>query len=116
MRFHLPRALTASLVVTAALIISAPTAFAGSDGQQIIVDSGASTQSVKISGDNQIGEEIHQTLNTPTTSTSDSGYWWKGTIKIVSYSGTGGSGSPLGSADCDVPVSQGSNWYTCDAY
>jgi hypothetical protein len=97
------------------MAIAAPVALAGSDGQQLIIATGSGTGSVEISGDNQIDNGTHQILNTPTTTTEDPGYWWEDTIKITSYSGTGASGSDLGTSSCDVPVSQGSNWFNCSA-
>lgn len=103
-------------LLTASVVLSTPVVLAGSSGQEIRVYLDGTTGSVKISGDNQIGEEIHQTLNTPTNPTSDTGYWWENELSITAYSGTGGSGTDLGTAYCDVPVSQSGNWYDCSAY
>ena len=116
MRFHLPRKLTASLVMATVLVIAAPVAFAGSNGQQLDIYEGSATYSVKISGDNQDGNKVQQTLNTLSYPTQDPGHWWKGTVQITSYTGTGGTGIDEGTLDCDVPVSQSSNWYDCSAY
>lgn len=102
--------------MAAVLIIAAPLAFAGSNGQQITIYEGSATYSVRISGDNQVGEEIHQIVNTPDYPTWDSGHWWKGTVQITSYTGTDATGTDEGTLDCDVPVSQSSNWYACSAY
>jgi hypothetical protein len=115
-RLHLPRKLTASVVVAAILIVAAPVAFAGSNGQQLVIYAGSATNSVKISGDNQAGNKVAQTLNTPSYPTQDPGHWWKGTVEITSYTGTDGTGTDEGTLDCDVPVSQSSNWYDCSAY
>jgi hypothetical protein len=109
------RLLSALGAVTGLVVLATPVVLAGSSGQQIRIYAGTSTQSVKIAGDNQIGEEIHQTLNTPSSPTSDTGYWWEGEVSITSYSGTNGSGSNRGTVYCDVPVSQSGNWYDCSA-
>jgi hypothetical protein len=100
----------------AILIIAAPVAFAGSDGQQLDIYEGSATNSVKITGDNQYGNKVQQTLNTPSYPTQDPGHWWKGTVQITSYTGTDGTGGDEGTLDCYVPVSQSSNWYDCSAY
>jgi len=116
MNAHHLRLLPTLGLLTAFVVLATPVVFAGSSGQQITVYTGSATRSVKIGGDNQFGAETHQTLETPSSPTYDSGYWWERTIQITSYSGTGGSGSDLGTVDCNVPVSQSGNWYDCFAY
>lgn len=99
----------------AGMLFLMPTIPLGVNGQQIIVQSGAPTASVKITGDNQYGSTTRQTLNTPSQSTDDSGYWWKGWISISSFSGSSGGGALLGTTRCYVPADQASNWVTCQA-
>jgi hypothetical protein len=115
MKLKLVLLFAAPVILISLVAVAAPVALAGSDGQQLIVSTNASTNSVKISGDNQIGKEVHQTLNTPTGTTEDSGYWWENTVEITSYTGTNGSGTDIETVSCDVPVSQGSNWFNCNA-
>jgi hypothetical protein len=102
--------------LTALVVLATPVTLAGSSGQQIEISFGTSTHSFEISGDNQIGEEIHQGLNTDGNPTKDTGYWWENTIKITSYTGSNQTGTDEGTLSCDVPVSQGSNWFSCSAY
>ncbi len=106
---------TALALLAAGALFLMPTIPLGTNGQQIVINTGLATASVKISGDDQYGSLTHQTLDTPTQSTEDPGYWWKGWISISSYTGTGGTGSLLGTTQCDVPVNQSSNWVTCQA-
>lgn len=112
---HLRRLPTLGLL-TACVVLTTPVALAGSSGQQVEVYVTAGTDSVEISGHNQIGEEIHQGLNIGANPTKDTGYWWEKTLEITAYTGANESGTASGPYACDVPVSQSSNWYSCYAY
>jgi len=116
MKSHSLSRLSACVAIIAGTIALSPVAIAGSNGQHIELYVGQDTNSVEIAGENQLGGEVHQILNTPSSPTRDASAWWKYTVEITSYTGINATGTDEGTAYCDVPVSQSGNWYDCYGY
>jgi hypothetical protein len=112
------RRFAGALAVSIAAVISgaaAPTALAGTKGQQIEVTSPLEFSAVRITGHNGYGKLAQETLNgvvqSPTngwTATS-TGWWWMGDVTISMISG----GAPVYTTDCHVPGLWPSNVYQC---
>jgi hypothetical protein len=82
-----------------------PEISAGSNGQQVYIANGASTE-VEICGTNQNNKGVcGYWYTTPNAYNYFSGWWWKYTITIY-----GNDGWAL---RCSVPVSQSGNWTYC---
>jgi hypothetical protein len=106
-----------SLALLSAVVLSSTVggaAFAGTNGQQVIVV-GTAQYSAQICGYNQNNDYVCTGyISTPNPETPVSGSWWVGTITIYGWTGNGASGRYLGSASCDVPSFQWfDDWTKC---
>ncbi|MFI0942493.1 hypothetical protein [Streptomyces sp. NPDC021020] len=107
-------------LVGAAVVSSAGTASAASNGQQILFrDSIANIYSIYVYGSNQNGQWVGHCFPTPATDNYLSGWWWKGTVQI--YFLTGSSHNNCNGSDfslysgASVPTYQAnSDYYTID--
>lgn len=98
-----------------AAIVPSTGVMAGSNGQQIRLFNSTYTSNACIAGYNQNLSWVrfcYWLWNTGQGQYNDiGGYWWKYT---VTTDRTDNNGNILATrSDCDVPVSQSSDWYSC---
>ncbi|MER6998521.1 hypothetical protein [Streptomyces sp. NPDC000410] len=104
----------ATALAFAGVLGTAGQSFAGSNGQQLkFADARGDTYSILVVGKNQNGVEVSKCFYTPNQVTYISGYWWKGNIEYLGWSGDSCTGSTRGHYTAYVPTSQpNSDWYT----
>ncbi|MFC0843725.1 hypothetical protein ACFH04_08325 [Streptomyces noboritoensis] len=107
-------AATGTLAV-AGMAATSGTAFAGSNGQQIVIyDDTHKVGSIKIQGSNHKGEPTTTCLATPGYETRMSGWWWRDYMHFSKWTDStcgGNGGAYLGSQDEWVPPSRADDWW-----
>lgn len=107
-------------LVGAAVVSSAGTAAAASNGQQIrFYDSAHRVYAVYIRGQNQDGITVGHCFSTPVTDNYLPGWWWKGQVLIYTYESPSntscdGVADGLNSGSWVPKTQSGSDWYTID--
>ena len=107
-----------ALAAASILALAAPfaTAFAGSNGQQIVSYKQASYDLFCPAGYNQdsvwVDDVCWNHFGSTGTGVATYGYWWKWTVNIYYYNNP----NWVGQNSCEVPVSWGTDLYTCTSY
>ena len=90
----------------------APSAYAGTNGQQIALNA-PSQHSVKICGANQRGYSSCRIFNTTYGVNYIGGYWYVGNVTLTHYADANGQWQ-LGTSSCYVPRVQTGDWTSCN--
>lgn len=98
-----------ALAMVCAFAAACP-ARAGSNGQQLILNTGSYVYHETVCGTNNYNQSVCHTFDTPSPQEWELGWWWKGTVTIYAYRW---DWLFLGDHPCQVPISQLSNWTNC---
>ncbi|MEY9872938.1 hypothetical protein ABH931_002415 [Streptacidiphilus sp. MAP12-33] len=112
-RVTVTAAATAGLAL-ACMVGGSGTAFAGSNGQQIdFVDTLGVANTIRIGGYNQSGQYVSQCFPTPNHENPDSGWWWSGTVNVITFLGHNCETTTANhEADVYIPPQQSGDWVT----
>ncbi|GEB60115.1 hypothetical protein [Streptomyces gardneri] len=94
-------------------VLGSGSAFAGTNGQQLrFYDTQGDTYSIRVAGWNHADEYTTACFNTPVKDNYIGGWWWKGNLHWVGYSGAGCSGEvTVGEKQDYVEPNQADNWW-----
>ncbi|WP_052434778.1 hypothetical protein [Streptacidiphilus melanogenes] len=96
-----------------ATILGSGTAFAGSNGQQIMFqDDLHVANSIELIGYNQAGVQVSHCVNTPGYQTWVGGYWWGGWVSVYAHAGSNCTGNQTDAFTAYIPFSQSGDWTT----